>query len=249
MGPASASAGAWIPLNASNLAPGYPPRPGHPWFIVGPCRVSWEGPETELECRPGRVRDRIVARAAGGLGVDEDQRITGPGGSRVSLLIDGSPDGTLWMRRSDWRDNVAYWALSLALVAFGFIAGFSIGQPFFLIGLAMLVLGAFRHRALVFWPAMLAVVAYNIAYWAIAPLGCTSTITSDGGGRTVCSNLLGLPYEGEGSTTRRSDRLSSQRSSSPLSSISSYWACSTGDAEGSPPRLVERPTTGFPSAP
>ena len=62
----------------------------------------------------------------------------------------------------------------------------------------MLLLGAFRHRPLVFWPPLLAVVAYNVAYWAIAPLGCTWTIASDGPGRTVCSNLLGLPYEGEG---------------------------------------------------
>jgi hypothetical protein len=93
---------------------------------------------------------------------------------------------------------VAYWALSLILVVFGFITGFTIGQPLLLIGLAMLLLGAFRHRPLVFWPAMLAVIAYNITYWAIAPLGCMWTITSDGVGRTVCSNLLGLPYQGEG---------------------------------------------------
>lgn len=93
---------------------------------------------------------------------------------------------------------MAYWALSLLLIGFGYLASFSIGQPFFLIGLAMLLLGVFRHRPLVFWPPMLAVIAYDIAYWAVAPLGCTSTITASGVGRTVCSNLLGRPYEGEG---------------------------------------------------
>jgi hypothetical protein len=45
---------------------------------------------------------------------------------------------------------------------------------------------------------MLAVIAYNSTYWAVAPLRCTWTTTSDGVGRTVRSNLLGLPYEGEG---------------------------------------------------
>jgi hypothetical protein len=80
---------------------------------------------------------------------------------------------------------VAYWALSLVLIGFGFLASFSIGQPFLLIGLAMLLLGACRHRPLVFWPPMLAVIAYDIAYWAVAPLGCTWTTTSEGVGRTL----------------------------------------------------------------
>ena len=93
---------------------------------------------------------------------------------------------------------MAYWALSLVLVIFGWLTGFSIGRPFLLVGLTMLLLGAFRHRPLVFWPPMLAVIAYDITYWAIAPLGCTATVTTAGVGRTVCSNLLGLPYEGEG---------------------------------------------------
>lgn len=93
---------------------------------------------------------------------------------------------------------MAYWALSLGLIVFGFLTGFSIGQPFLLVGVAMLLLGAFRHRPLVFWPPMLAVIAYNITYWAMAPLGCTWTIAGEGVGQTVCTNLLGLPYGGEG---------------------------------------------------
>ncbi len=88
--------------------------------------------------------------------------------------------------------------MSLGLVIFGLLTGFSIGQSFLLVGLTMLLLGAFRHRPLVFWPPMLAVIAYNITYWAIAPSGCTWTVATAGVERTVCSNLLGLPYEGEG---------------------------------------------------
>ena len=36
---------------------------------------------------------------------------------------------------------MGYWIAALLLVAFGFVTGFSIGPPFLLAGLAMLVLG------------------------------------------------------------------------------------------------------------
>jgi hypothetical protein len=68
---------------------------------------------------------------------------------------------------------MAYWITSLGLIAFGFLGMFSIGRPFFLVGLAMLVLGPVRRRPMIFWPSLLAVVAYNVGYWAVAPLHCT----------------------------------------------------------------------------
>ena len=92
----------------------------------------------------------------------------------------------------------AYWIAALALVGLGLLAGFSIGQPFFLVGIAMIVLGPFRRRPLVFWPALLAVIAYDVAYFVAAPLGCRSSGTDGGGIHTVCSNLIGLSYEGDG---------------------------------------------------
>jgi hypothetical protein len=61
---------------------------------------------------------------------------------------------------------MAYWITSLGLIAFGFLGMFSIGRPFFLVGLAMLVLGPVRRRPMIFWPSLLAVVAYN---WATGP--------------------------------------------------------------------------------
>jgi hypothetical protein len=97
---------------------------------------------------------------------------------------------------------MAYWIASLALVVFGFLSSFSIGQPFFLVGLAMLVLGAFRGRPFIFWPPLLAVVAYNLAFVAVAPLYCTGTFTGTSTvgstSTTVCSNLIGVRYSGEG---------------------------------------------------
>lgn len=93
---------------------------------------------------------------------------------------------------------MAYWIVCAGLIVFGFLGSFSIGQPFLLVGLAMLALGAFRRRPQVFWPPMLAVIAYNIVYWSAAPFSCTASETVGGTSHTVCSSLIGLRFEGEG---------------------------------------------------
>ena len=93
---------------------------------------------------------------------------------------------------------MGYWITSLGLIAFGFLGAFSIGRPFFLVGLAMLVLGPVRRRPALFWPPLLAVVAYNVGYWAVAPLYCTATETVGGPSTTVCSSVLGINYSGSG---------------------------------------------------
>lgn len=63
----------------------------------------------------------------------------------------------------------------------------------------MLVLGPVRRRPALFWPPLLAVVAYNAAYWAVAPLYCTATEAVGGLSTTVCSSVLGINYSGTGS--------------------------------------------------
>ena len=102
--------------------------------------------------------------------------------------------------------QVPYWITSLALIAFGVVAMFSIGRPFLLVGLAMLVLGPLRRRPVLFWPPIAAVVAWNVAFMAIAPSMCTTTQSigagNPGGGlsesTTMCSNLIGITYRGSG---------------------------------------------------
>lgn len=99
--------------------------------------------------------------------------------------------------------SMTYWIVAVALIVFGFITGFSIGQPFLLVGLVMLGLGPVRNRPIVFWPPLLGVIAFNVVYWAIAPFSCTAgfLLDSSGGGTatgTVCTSLLGLRYGGEG---------------------------------------------------
>lgn len=92
---------------------------------------------------------------------------------------------------------MAYWITSLALIGFGILGVASIGQPFFLVGLAMVLLGAFRERPLIFWPPLLAVIAYNLAFLAVAPFYCTASSTVGSTSTTVCSSLIGLRHTGE----------------------------------------------------
>src|SRR5947208_3149953 len=93
---------------------------------------------------------------------------------------------------------MTYWIVCLALIIFGFLTGFSIGQPFLLVGLTLLVLRPFRKRPLIFIPTLAAVIAYNLGYWAVAPITCVAGSATSGASTTVCSSLIGLRYSGEG---------------------------------------------------
>lgn len=93
---------------------------------------------------------------------------------------------------------MGYWITSLSLIAFGVIAMFSIGRPFFLVGLAMLILGPLRHRPTWFWPPLVAVITYNVGWWAVAPFSCTATEIVGGTSTTTCSSLIGIAYSGSG---------------------------------------------------
>jgi hypothetical protein len=96
------------------------------------------------------------------------------------------------------RAGTRYWVASLGLLGFGIVGMFSIGRPFFLVGLAMLVLGPLRRRPILFWPPLLAVIAYNVGYWAVAPLSCTAIEAVGGTSTTTCSWLIGIDYSGSG---------------------------------------------------
>jgi hypothetical protein len=103
------------------------------------------------------------------------------------------------MVRAPCEDRgVRYWVTSLGLIVFGVIGMFSIGRPFFLVGLAMLILGPLRRRPILFWPPLLAVIAYNVGYWAVAPLSCTAIEAVGGASTTTCSWLIGIDYSGSG---------------------------------------------------
>jgi hypothetical protein len=90
---------------------------------------------------------------------------------------------------------MGYWIASVTLIAFGIAGSMTIGRPFFIVGLAMVVLGPLRHRPLLFWPPMLAVIAYDVTFWAISPLYCSATSLPGGSsGSTTCSSLIGIGW-------------------------------------------------------
>lgn len=98
----------------------------------------------------------------------------------------------------------AYWGVAVLLVAFGYLALFSIGAPFLLTGIAMMVVFPWRTRGEVLWPALVGVWAFALGYLLVAPLGCTSTAIAVTVGspvamsHTTCTNILGIDYSGTG---------------------------------------------------
>jgi hypothetical protein len=75
---------------------------------------------------------------------------------------------------------MGYWAVSVLLIAYGLAGAMTIGRPFFLVGVAMLALGRVRHRPRLFWPPLLGLVAYNVAFWITVPFYCSATSTVGG---------------------------------------------------------------------
>jgi hypothetical protein len=93
---------------------------------------------------------------------------------------------------------VTYWVLALVITVFGFLTGFSIGAPFLLLGLALLVLGPFRRRPRVFWPSLVAVTAFVLTVALLIPLSCEATSEAGGGSSTVCRSIAGPTWSGTG---------------------------------------------------
>ena len=99
--------------------------------------------------------------------------------------------------------TVLYVAVALILLAFGYLALFSIGWPFALTGILMLALIGERRRANVLAPALAWPWAFTLGYLLVAPIGCSTSAMpqiADGGrasveGSTRC-NALFLTYAG-----------------------------------------------------
>ncbi len=92
--------------------------------------------------------------------------------------------------------------LALALVLFGIAGLFSVGAPFLLTGLVMLICLPWRHDRAILLPALSAVWGLTLGYILVAPLGCSSSAISLGHGLvrggTVCNGAL-FDYSGGGS--------------------------------------------------
>jgi len=93
---------------------------------------------------------------------------------------------------------MSYWIAALFLVAFGFVTGFSIGPPFLLVGLALLVLGPLRRWPRLFWPPLAGVLTFILGVVLFTALSCTATGEVGQISSTVCTSILGPTWSGSG---------------------------------------------------
>ncbi|MGH2594685.1 MAG: hypothetical protein ACRDH7_01835 [Actinomycetota bacterium] len=94
---------------------------------------------------------------------------------------------------------VAYWALAVFLIGFGFLGILSIGMPFLLLGIMLAIVARRRHEPGVVAAGVAAIVGFTLGYILIVPLDCTMTQSSyHPVAHTVCSNILGINYSGAG---------------------------------------------------
>jgi hypothetical protein len=99
--------------------------------------------------------------------------------------------------------TAVYVAVALILIVFGYFALFSIGLPFALMGMLMLVLVGWRHRTDVLAPVLAWPWVFTLGYLVVAPIGCSTSAMpriADGGrasveGSTRC-NALFFTYAG-----------------------------------------------------
>lgn len=94
--------------------------------------------------------------------------------------------------------GLTYWFVAVLLTGFGFLAGFSIGPPFFVVGVAMLVLGPLRSRPRLFWPPLIGVITFVVSVVFLIPFSCTATAGGGGPSVTICTSLLGQTWSGTG---------------------------------------------------
>lgn len=85
-----------------------------------------------------------------------------------------------------------YWFAATGLVVFGFLGLLTIGAPFLLFGLVMMLLSPWRNRKDVIVPALAAVVAFVIAYLLLVPISCEAASGLDP--ITSCRYLVGVRW-------------------------------------------------------
>ncbi|MDP9223183.1 MAG: hypothetical protein M3P18_04890 [Actinomycetota bacterium] len=94
-----------------------------------------------------------------------------------------------------------YVLVALGLVLFGIVGLFSIGAPFFLTGVVMLICLPWRRDRAIILPALSTVWAFTTGFLLVAPVGCTaSSVARVGGpllGGTVCRGVF-FDYAGSG---------------------------------------------------
>jgi hypothetical protein len=89
-------------------------------------------------------------------------------------------------------------AIALVLVVFGFLTGFSIGAPFFILGIGLLILHPFRSRRRMYWSLLVGLVAFLAGTALVMPMRCTASGVVGGSSETVCTSLIGMTWSASG---------------------------------------------------
>jgi hypothetical protein len=118
---------------------------------------------------------------------------------------------------------MTYWIVCLLLIGFGYLAKFSIGLPFFYVGLAMLLLAPLRRWSMVFWPLLLALIAFQVAYFAVVPFHCSASQVIGGPTTTVCSSLTGIRYEADAGVGPPITALIAGVASAVTTAVATWW--------------------------
>lgn len=100
------------------------------------------------------------------------------------------------------RSHLRYWLVVGFLVAFGFLAIFSIGLYFWFLAAALILLSPFRSRPMVFLPGLALFLGMRFGYVLVAPWSCSQSfmenpdtgveVTSE----VVCTSPTGIEYSG-----------------------------------------------------
>jgi hypothetical protein len=104
------------------------------------------------------------------------------------------------MEERNRAGSIAYWALAVFLIGFGFLGILSIGLPFLLLGITLAILARRRHETGVIAAGVAAIVGFTLGYILLAPLSCTTAGSAPlgAGSHTACGNILGINYSSAG---------------------------------------------------
>jgi hypothetical protein len=119
----------------------------------------------------------IWSAVAIGLGGAFLTRLALARGCHTKCELTGGPDSDS-LGKSEQRNRGAgflYWLVTGVFIVFGFLAIFSVGLPLLVLGLAMAALSDIRDRPATFWPPLVGIALFFVAYILVAPLTCSQT--------------------------------------------------------------------------
>ena len=73
---------------------------------------------------------------------------------------------------------MAYWALAVFLIGFGFLGILTIGLPFLLLGIMLAILSRRRNETGVIAAGVAAIFGFTLGYLLVVPLRCTTSVSS-----------------------------------------------------------------------